>query len=258
MKFMKIISWNVNGIRAVLKKGLLDFLIKEKPDVLCIQEIKISDEAILAAELSFPGYQVYWHPAKRPGYSGTAALVKNGIKGFNKVINGVGEDIFDNEGRVQVIEFNNYYLLNVYFPNANSELTRLDYKLEFNKKLLKHVKILEKRRPVIVTGDYNVAHQEIDLARAKENVKSPGFTPQERAAMDKFIDSGFIDTFRYIHGDKVKYSWWSYRAAARERNVGWRIDYFCVSDKLRKQVKKADILDMVMGSDHAPVLLQID
>ena len=258
MKFMKIISWNVNGIRAVLKKGLLEFLIKEKPDVLCIQEIKISDEAILAAGLSFPDYQVYWHSAKRPGYSGTAVLVKNEIEGLKIVANGVGEDIFDNEGRVQVLEFSNYYLLNVYFPNANSELTRLDYKLDFNKKLLKHVKLLEKRKPVIVTGDYNVAHQEIDLARPRENVKSPGFTPQERAAMDKFIDSGFIDTFRYIHGNKVKYSWWSYRAAARERNVGWRIDYFCESDKLRKQVKKADILDMVTGSDHAPVLLQID
>jgi len=255
---MKIISWNVNGIRAVLKKGLLDFLVKEAPDVLCLQEIKISDEAIRLIKLSFLGYEVYWNPAKRPGYSGTAVLVKSDIKNLIGVTNGIGKEIFDNEGRMQVLEFKNYYLLNGYFPNANSELSRLDYKLEFNKQLLKIVKLLGKKKSVIITGDYNVAHQEIDLARPKENINSPGFTPQERASMNKLIDSGFVDTFRHINGDKIKYSWWSYRATARKRNVGWRIDYFCVSDKLKKQVKNADILDEVMGSDHAPVLLEID
>lgn len=254
---MKLVSWNVNGIRAIMKKGFLDFLDKEKPDVLCLQEVKISDSARLDARLDFPDYDEYWHSAKRPGYSGTAILVHKDFNNVKQVINGLGEEKFDSEGRVQTLETNMFFLLNVYFPNANSELSRLDYKLEFNKSLLAYAKHLEKKKPVIVTGDFNVAHQEIDLARPKENVGSPGFTPQERESMNQFLDAGFVDTFRELNGDKVKYSWWSFRSAARERNVGWRIDYFCVSDKLKRHLKKADILDKELGSDHAPVTLEL-
>lgn len=254
---MKLISWNVNGIRAVAKKGLAAFLLAEKPDILCVQEVKISDSARAETEFDFANYTEYFNSAKRPGYSGTAILVKEGFKDFIEVKNGLGISKFDDEGRVQVVELKKYYLVNIYFPNSNSELSRLDYKLEFNNELLKHLKKLEKTKPVVVTGDYNVAHEEIDLARPKENVGSAGFTPQERAWMTKFINSGFIDSFRYLNGDKIQYSWWSYRGGARERNVGWRIDYFCVSDKLKKHLKKAYILDKITGSDHAPVGLEI-
>lgn len=257
---MKLISWNVNGVRAAIKKGLSDFIKIHKPDVLCLQEIKISESALEKEQISFPGYKSFWQPAKRPGYSGTATLIKDDILAAGEILGEIeilGSDIFDDEGRVQIIEFKKFYLFNCYYPNANPALSRLDYKLAFNEALLSKAKELEKNKPVIVTGDLNVAHREIDLARPKQNVGSPGFTPEERQAMDKFLDSGFIDTFRFINGDKVKYSWWSYRAFARERNVGWRIDYFCVSDKLKKSIKQADILDQVYGSDHAPVLLEI-
>lgn len=255
---MKIISWNVNGIRAIVKKGFVDFLLIEKPDILGVQEIKISEAARLAAQFNFGEYKVYWHSAVRPGYSGTAFFIRDKFRNVIKVVNGLGIEKFDNEGRVQTVELKSCYLVNVYFPNANSELSRLNYKLEFNEALLKYAKKLEKSKPVIITGDYNVAHQEIDLARPKENVGSPGFTPSERAWMDKFIAAGFIDTFRELHGNKVQYSWWSYRGGARYRNVGWRIDYFCVSAKLKKRLRKAYILDKIMGSDHAPVVLEIN
>ncbi|MFZ4632171.1 MAG: exodeoxyribonuclease III [Patescibacteria group bacterium] len=254
---MKLISWNVNGIRAVAKKGLAAFLLNERPDILCIQEVKISDLARAKTEFDFPGYSEFFHSAKRPGYSGTAVLIKEGFKDFISVKNGISKTKFDDEGRVQTVELKKYYLVNIYFPNSRSELSRLDYKLEFNKELLKYLKKLEKTKPVIVTGDYNVAHEEIDLARPKENVGSPGFTPEERAWMSEFIKAGFIDTFRYLNGNQIQYSWWSYRGGAREHNVGWRIDYFCVSDKLKKHFKKAYILDKVMGSDHAPVVLEL-
>lgn len=254
---MKLISWNVNGIRAVAKKGLAAFLLEEKPDVLCIQEVKISDATRALTEFDFASYKEYFNSAKRPGYSGTAILVKEGNKEFIGVKNGLGIEKFDDEGRVQIAEFKKYYLVNIYFPNSNHELSRLGYKIEFNEALLKYLKKLEKTKPVVVTGDYNVAHEEIDLARPKENVGSAGFTPEERAWMTKFIESGFVDSFRYLNGDKIQYSWWSYRGGARYRNVGWRIDYFCVSDKLKKSLKKAYILDKVTGSDHAPVGLEI-
>lgn len=255
---MKIISWNINGIRAVAKKGLAAFLRSQKPDILCLQEIKISETSRAQVEFDFAGYIEYWHSAIRPGYSGTAVLVKEGLSGVISSKNGLGIEKFDIEGRVQTIELKKVYLLNIYFPNANSELTRLNYKLEFNEALLKYLKRLKNKKPVIVTGDYNVAHESIDLARPKENEGSPGFTKEERSWFRKFIASGFVDTFRLINGQKIQYSWWSFRAGARARNVGWRIDYFCVSDKLKKQVKKAYILDKIMGSDHAPVGLELD
>lgn len=265
---MKIISWNINGIRAVLKKGFLDFLKNEQPDILCLQEIKIGEAMILkegfqedyrkdtgesSNKLVFPGYQVFWNSAERPGYSGTAVLVKNDLVDKLSVENGMGESEFDVEGRTQIIETDKFYLLNNYYPNANHELSRLGYKMDFNKSLLKKVKELEKKKPVIVTGDYNVAHHEIDLARPKDNVGNPGFTNEEREAMDKFIEAGFVDTFRYFHPEEIKYTWWSYRARVREKNIGWRIDYFCVSANFIKKIKKAFILNDIMGSDHCPV-----
>ncbi len=255
---MKLISWNVNGIRAAAKHGLAIFLQETAPDVLCLQETKISASARLKTEFDFLNYTEYWNSAKRPGYSGTAILVKDGLRGVLNVKNGIGVSKFDEEGRVQTLELKKYYLVNVYFPNSNHELSRLKYKLEFNKALLKYLKKLEKNKPVIITGDYNVAHEPIDLARPKENEGSAGFTPEERNWFSSFIKAGFIDTFRYLNGARVQYSWWSFRMAARARNVGWRIDYFCVSDKLKKNLKKAYILDKIKGSDHAPIGLEID
>ena len=254
---MKIISWNVNGIRAVAKKGFKDFLVSQKPDIICLQEVKISDSARLLAEFDFAGYTEYWNSAARPGYSGTAILVREGLKGVAGVKNGLGIEEFDREGRVQAIETEKFFLLNVYFPNSNHELSRLGYKLEFDDALLAYAKKLEKRKPVIITGDFNVAHEEIDLARPKDNEGNAGFTSEERAWMSKFLKSGFVDTFREKNGRKVQYSWWSFRMNARARNIGWRIDYFCASAKLMKIVKKAYILDKIKGSDHAPIGLEL-
>ncbi|MCX6796676.1 MAG: exodeoxyribonuclease III [Candidatus Falkowbacteria bacterium] len=270
---MKIISWNINGIRAIAKKGLSNFLIKEKPDVLCLQETKISDTKREEHKFSAPGgpasgwdfsgYQEYWHSAKRPGYSGVLTLVKNGIKILN-YSNELGDKMFDNEGRVNILELKDFYLLNVYFPNANHELTRLDYKLEFSHELQTYIKKLEKNlsagkavKPVIVAGDYNVAHEEIDLARPKDNIGNAGFTYEEREWMTKFLKSGFIDTFRYKNPNKIQYSWWGYRFNLRERNIGWRVDYICVAEKLAPQVEKAFIMNNVFGSDHCPVGMEI-
>ena len=254
---MKIISWNVNGIRAVARKGLARFLRQYQPDILCLQEIKISDAKRAQTEFDFAGYTEYWHCAQRPGYSGTAVLVREGFKGVKNVRGGFGAEKFDIEGRVQTVDLEKFYLLNVYFPNANHELTRLGYKVDFNEALLRHIKKLEKAKPVIVTGDFNVAHQPIDLARPKDNEGNPGFTKEERAWMSRFLAAGFIDTFRVLNGDKIQYSWWSFRSAARARNIGWRIDYFCVSAKLKPRIKRAYILDKVAGSDHAPVGLEL-
>ena len=254
---MKIISWNINGIRAVTKKGFKEFLNSERPDILCLQEVKISSAVRAETEFDFAHYSEYWNCAQRPGYSGTAILVRSGLRGVHSVVNGIGLKKFDVEGRVQTLKTDNFYLLNIYFPNANRELSRLPYRLEFNEALLKYIKKLEKDRPVILTGDFNVAHGEIDLARPKENEGNAGFTAEERSWFTKLLRSGFIDTFRELNKTKIQYSWWTWRALARERNIGWRIDYFCVSAKLRKTLKKAYILDKIMGSDHAPVGLDI-
>ncbi|MDP2944693.1 MAG: exodeoxyribonuclease III [bacterium] len=254
---MKIISWNVNGIRAVAKHGLADFLKSQKPDILCLQEIKISDATRLRTEFDFAGYTECWNSAERPGYSGTAILTREGLKGIKGVKPGFGIEKFDKEGRLQTLESEKFFLLNIYFPNSNHELSRLNYKLEFNDALLKYVKKLERLRPVIITGDFNVAHEAIDLARPEDNEGSAGFTPAERAWMAEFLKAGFIDTFRAKNGKKIQYSWWSFRMRARARNIGWRIDYFCVSAKLKEMVKKAYILDKITGSDHAPIGLEI-
>jgi exodeoxyribonuclease-3 len=253
---MKIISWNVNGIRAIMKKDFLSFLNKENPDILAIQEIKIADDKKELANFDFPNYEEFWHSAQRPGYSGTLFLYRKDLKIKDKK-NGLGIKKFDDEGRVQVLELEKYYLINTYFPNSNHELSRLPYKLEFNQELLKYLKKLEKKKPIIITGDFNVAHEEIDLARPKENIGNPGFTKEERLWMTEFLKTGFIDTFRYLHPKTIKYSWWSYRAGARRKNIGWRIDYFCISKKIIKNIKEAEILDKALGSDHAPIIITL-
>jgi exodeoxyribonuclease-3 len=254
---MKIISWNVNGIRAILKKNFLEFLSSEKPDILCLQEVKIAENTKNDAKLDFPGYKEYWNCAKRPGYSGTAVLVSENVSQPLEVESGFGFAKFDDEGRTQILEFTDFYLVNCYFPNANAELSRLDYKIEYNQKLQKYLKKLEEKKPVVICGDFNVAHLPIDLARPKENVGSPGFTKEECAWMTDFLGDGFIDSYRALNGEKIQYTWWSYRAGARERNVGWRIDYFCTSKKLLKKLKNALILDNITGSDHCPVVLEL-
>jgi exodeoxyribonuclease-3 len=250
-KALKIYSWNVNGIRAAVKNGFAEWLKEEKPEIVCLQEIKINDTAREKVEFDFAGYKEYWHSAERPGYSGTAVLTK--IEPIS-----VDRGNLDNEGRVLTLEFEKFYLVNTYFPNANHELSRLGFKEEFNKNWLDYVKKLEKKKSVVTCGDFNVAHQEIDLANPKENEGNAGFTINERRWMDKFLSSGLIDTYRFINGGKIQYSWWSYRMHVRARNIGWRIDYFLVSDKLKKNVKEAFINDTVLGSDHCPVGIKLE
>jgi len=255
---MKLYSWNVNGIRAAVKNGFVEVLKKEKPDIIGLQEIKISHAKREEAQLDFKGYEEYWNPAERPGYSGTAILVKSSKLKVQSYKAGIGVEEFDKEGRVQTLEFDKFYFVNCYFPNANHELSRLKYKLDFNKEFIKYVKKLEKNKSVVACGDFNVAHEEIDLKNPKENVGNPGFTDEERESMDHFLNSGLIDTFRHFNREKIQYSWWSYRFTARARNIGWRIDYFLVSAKIIKKVKKAFILDKIKGSDHCPVGIEIE
>lgn len=256
----KLLSWNVNGLRAVLKKGFDDFLVTTDPDVLCLQETKIS--ADLTADFSFPSHPyVYWNCAEKKGYSGTAILSK--IEPL-AVHYGIGIDKHDKEGRVITAEFEDYFLVTVYTPNSqnhdeNKRPRRLDYRTsEWDVDFLAYVTQLESKKPVIFCGDLNVAHTEIDLANPKTNRKNAGFTDEERARFEAIIDAGFIDSYRALYPDQLgAYSWWSYRAAARSRNIGWRIDYFCLSGDLRDRIDDATILQSVTGSDHCPVGLQL-
>lgn len=250
MSALKIISWNINGIRAIKQKGLDGFLANYQPDVLGLQEIKISDSARLATDFDFSGWQEYWYSAERPGYSGTATLSRLLPETCSL---GVGEPDFDREGRVQTLAFADFYFVNIYFPNAGPELARLSYKEKFNQTVLTYLKKIQKIKPVIVGGDYNVAHRPIDLARPQANEGQAGYTESERRAMDNFHQAGLVDSFRYLHPQTVKYSWWSYRGGARRRNVGWRIDYLLLSQSLLPRLRQAFILDEVLGSDHAPV-----
>jgi exodeoxyribonuclease III len=250
---MHILSWNINGIRAAVRKDFVGFLKSQKPDIICLQEIKIGSDKIAQEDFDFADYQEFWNSAERPGYSGTATLVKNGIK-----VEQLASLKWDDEGRIQVLDIGKYYLINIYFPNSKDDLSRLDWKIKWNDKLLIYMKKLAKKKPLIITGDYNVAHNEIDLARPKPNVGNAGFTNEERAWFNKFLDNGFKDTFRELHPKKIQYTWWSYRANARVNNVGWRIDYFCVSEKILKKISKAYILDKVLGSDHAPLGIEIN
>jgi len=252
---MKLLSWNVNGIRACVRKDFAGFLLSAKPDIIGLQEIKIDEASRAQAEFDFADYLEYWNPAEKKGYSGTAVLTK--VKPLS-VKNGFGIAEFDREGRVQTLEFKDFYFVNAYFPNSKPGLIRIKYKEDFNAAMLKHIKKLEKKKPVILCGDLNVAREAIDLARPEANEGEPGYSEPERKWGKKFIDSGLIDTFRFLNPKKIQYSWWSYRAiGARSRNIGWRIDYFFVSAKIIKRVKKAFILDNIMGSDHCPVGLEL-
>ena len=256
----KLISWNVNGLRAVLKKGFEDFLAHEKPEVLCLQETKISED--LVSGFAFTDYpHLYWNCAEKKGYSGTALLCRTEPLSVTK---GIGIQKHDTEGRVLTAEFPDYYLVTVYTPNSqnhdeNKRPRRLDYRtLEWDVDFLAYCKNLEKEKPVIFCGVLNVAHTEIDLANPKTNRKNAGFTDEERARFDAILEAGFVDTFRHFFPEATeRYSWWSYRAGARKRNIGWRIDYFCTSPGLVPQLKSAEILHQVEGSDHCPVSLTL-
>jgi exodeoxyribonuclease-3 len=247
-KEIKLISWNVNGIRSTQKKGFLDFVKKYSPDVLCLQETKAPQTGF---SLELPGYEQFWHYANKKGYSGTAVFTK--IKPV-KVQNGISITKHDDEGRVITVEYDDFYLVNVYVPNSKRDLSRLPYRtLEWDMDFLQYLKKLEKAKPVIFCGDLNVAHQEIDLTYPKANVENHGFTPEERAGFENILRAGFIDTFRAFTKEGGHYTWWSQMGACRPRNIGWRIDYFCISASLRPRLKEAFILQEVMGSDHCPV-----
>jgi len=248
---MKIISWNVNGIRAVKQKGFEEFLKKENPDAICLQEIKATKEQ---AELELENYFQYWNSAEKKGYSGTAIFTK--IKP-SAVIYGIGIEEHDNEGRVLTLEFEKFYLVNVYTPNSKRGLLRLDYRQKWDKEFLKFLKELETSKPVVFCGDLNVAHKDIDLANPKSNKKNAGFTPEERDGFTNYLENGFVDTFREFNKEPDQYTWWSYMFNARAKNVGWRIDYFCVSKSFLKNVKNSEILPEIFGSDHCPIKIEI-
>ena len=273
---MKFISWNVNGIRACVKKGFLDFFNEADADIFCIQESKMQEGQL---DLELPGYHQYWNYAVKKGYSGTGIFTKE--EPMN-VFYGLGIEEHDQEGRVITLEFEDYYFITVYTPNSQSELARLSYRMKWEEDFLAYLKKLEetkpvifcgdlkesqpsltqeakpKKKPIIICGDFNVAATELDLKNPKNNVKNAGFTPEEREKFKTLLDAGFTDSYRYLHPDTEKYSWWSYRFKARERNAGWRIDYFLTSDSIKDKIKDAEILTDVMGSDHCPIELDID
>lgn len=279
---MKIYSWNVNGLRAILRKGALqEFLAVEQPDILCLQEIKAKPEQI---DYNFPGYQVFWNPAKRAGYSGTAILVRQSLQGIeehkDKIYDFVAggakqcDKISDlshceasemphtlplEEGRVLTLDCGDFYLINVYTPNSKPDLSRLKLReTEWDPEFLHYLKELEKEKPVITCGDFNAAHEEIDIARPKTNHHSAGFTDEERKGITNYINAGFIDTFRTLHPKAVRYTWWSHWGNARANNVGWRIDYFFISKSLKKQLKSAEIYEHYTGSDHCPISIELE
>lgn len=250
---MKFMSWNVNGIRAVSKKVDFAQLIRDYDlDALCLQEVKAEEHQI---DISLPGYQRFWNASViKKGYSGTAIYTRLKVLSYSY---GIGIDKHDLEGRVITLEFDHHYLVNVYTPNSKDGLLRLGYRVEWENDFRAYLLGLDKKKPVILCGDLNVAHQEIDLANPDQNHLSPGFSDEERAAFTDLIESGFIDTYRHLYPETVQYSWWSYRTYARQRNVGWRIDYFVVSKSLEKMIKDAQILDQIEGSDHCPVYLEL-
>ena len=250
---MKLISWNVNGLRACVGKNFLDFFNEIDADIFCIQESKLQEGQI---DLNLPGYYQYWNYAEKKGYSGTAVFTR--IKPVS-VTYGLGIEAHDHEGRVITVEYKSFYLVNVYTPNSKEGLARLPYRMEWEDDFRTYLKGLEKHKPVVVCGDLNVAHEEIDLKNPKTNRKNAGFSDEERAKMTALLDAGFIDTFRYFYPDKTgEYSWWSYRFNARKNNAGWRIDYFIVSESLKDQLKDASIHQEIFGSDHCAVELVLD
>ena len=245
---MKLISWNVNGLRACITKGFYDFFQQEDADIFCLGETKMQPEQ---AVIETPGYHQYWNSAVKKGYSGVAIFTK---KEPLSVQYGLGIEEHDQEGRVITLEFEDFFLVNVYTPNSKDGLLRLDYRMTWEDAFRAHLNKLDESKPVIVCGDMNVAHQEIDLKNPKTNHKNPGFTDEERAKMTELLASGFIDSFRTLYPDKTDaYSWWSYRARAREKNVGWRIDYFLTSARIKEQIEDAVIYADILGSDHCPV-----
>lgn len=247
---LKIISWNVNGLRAVVKKGFMDFFRTAEADIFCLQEIKLQVGQI---EMDLPGYHLYWNYADKKGYSGTAIFTKQEPLSVHY---GINHDNHASEGRAITLEFDDFYIVNVYTPNSQHSLLRLDYRLEWEEALLSYTLALDSEKPVILCGDLNVAHQEIDLKNPKANRKNSGFTPEERGKMSEFLAQGFTDSFRYFYPDlSGAYSWWSYRTNCRQRNIGWRIDYFIVSDQLASSLKNAAIHSGITGSDHCPIEL---
>lgn len=253
---MIITSWNLNGIRAIVKKDFFESVKKMDPDILCLQETKAQDNEVIKAVSVLSNYEIYVNSADKKGYSGTAILSKSKPLGITKEM-GIAEH--DTEGRIICAEFTGFYLVNVYVPNSGQQLDRLGYRKKWDAAFLRYLKNLEKKKPVIVAGDFNVAHQAIDLKNDKSNYnKTAGYTQIEIDGMTNLTSAGFIDTFRYMHPKEVAYTYWSYRFKARERNTGWRIDYFLVSRSLLDKVKKAEILSQYYGSDHCPVTLEID
>ena len=249
----KLISWNVNGLRAVLGKNFMEDFRKLDADVFCLQETKLQEGQV---ELDLPGYHLYWNYADKKGYSGTALFTKEEPL---SVSYGIGVDAHDHEGRVIAAEFPEYYLLTVYVPNSQGELKRLPYRMEWEDAWREYILKLEAKKPVVYCGDLNVAHEEIDLKNPATNHMNAGFTDEERAKFSRLLDSGYVDSFRYLHPDASdEYSWWSYRTKARDRNVGWRIDYFVVSEKIKDRIRAASIHQEVMGSDHCPIELDLD
>ena len=249
---MKLISWNVNGIRACLNKGFSDFFKAVNADIFCLQETKCQPEQI---NLEFEGYTSYWNSAERKGYSGTAIFTK---KQPVNVTYGIGIEEHDKEGRIITLEFEDFYLVTNYTPNAKRELERLDYRMVWEDEIRKYLLELNTKKPVIMCGDLNVAHEEIDLKNPKTNKGNAGFTNEERGKMTELLNAGFIDSYRYLYPEKIEYSWWSYMGHAREKNVGWRIDYFIVSNDFKEKIKDATIYTEILGSDHCPVGLEIE
>jgi len=248
---MKIISWNINGIRAGYRKGLYEWLIKEKPDILCLQEIKALPDQIPISLKNNPEYFVFVNSANRKGYSGVATFTKQKPE---NVITHFGIDKFDDEGRIIITEFSSFILFNIYFPNGKKNLDRLNYKLDFYDTFLSYVdNIKTKGKNIVICGDFNTAHKEIDLARPKQNEKISGFLPAERLWIDDVIDHGYLDTYRYFNKKPNQYTWWDQKTRSRERNIGWRIDYFFINNELLPNLSNAFILSEVMGSDHCPI-----
>lgn len=247
---MKLVSWNVNGLRACVNKGFSDYFNEVDADIFCVQETKLQEGQI---QLDLKGYHQYWNYAEKKGYSGTAIFTKEEPL---SVSYGVGEEKDEQEGRIITLEFASFYMVNVYTPNAQRDLARLSYRLEWEDKIREYLCQLDQVKPVVLCGDLNVAHQEIDLRNAKSNKGNSGFTAEERGKMTDFLACGFIDSFRYLYPDREDaYSWWSYMRNVRARNIGWRIDYFIVSDRLKESITAADIHSDIMGSDHCPILL---
>lgn len=250
---MRLISWNVNGLRAVVNKGFNEIFEKLNSDIFCLQETKMQEGQL---DIDFEGYEKYFNSAERKGYSGTAVFTK--IKPIS-VVKGIGIEEHDKEGRVLTLEFENFYLVNCYTPNSQRELTRLEYRMTWENEFRNYLNNLDVKKPVILCGDLNVAHNEIDLKNPKTNVGNAGFTYEEREKMTELLNSGFVDSFRFLYPDqKDAYSWWSYMGRAREKNIGWRIDYFVVSEKIKEKINDAKIYPEIYGSDHCPVELDIN